>query len=490
MAESIKQKAVKGMVWSLIQRFSSVGIQFVSGIILARLLMPSDYGAIGMLLIFMTVAQAFMDCGLGAALIQRKEPTQTDYSTIFWWNIIMSLILYVIMYISAPFIADFYHMPILSKVFRVQSVVLIISAISLIQANQLRKQFCFKKIATTDLTASIISLIVTIYMAYHGYGVWSLVAQNLLMALIPAIIYWITNRWFPSFRFSIKSFKSLFSFGVFVFLTNLISSICDNIQGLLIGRFFNASLMGFYSKARSTERIASLSISEALRQVVFPLYSALQNDKLALINVIRQLTQLVSFVIFPLMFLLILLAKPIFVLLYSDKWLESVPFFQMLCLWGLSGCLQSINTQTISAIGKSKSMFKWTLVKRFVGIIFIIGGFVFGGIWGVIVGTVIQGWFSYFINVALVSKFVGYKFGQQMMNLVPTLLLSMACFSLTFLTTRLVDCEMYISAIVAFVQYLGMYILLAYVFKMEAFMILLNKLKARRFLVKKVKSYD
>ena len=473
------------MVWSLIQRFSSIGIQFISGIILARLLMPSDYGAIGMLLIFMTVAQTFMDCGFGAALIQRKNPTQEDYSTIFWWNIIMSIILYAIMFLSAPFIAKFYHMPILCKVFRVQSLVLIISAMSLIQANQLRKQFCFKKIAVTNLTASIISLSVTIYMAYHGYGVWSLVAQNLLMALIPAIIYWITNNWSPSLCFSLASLKSLFSFGVFVCLTNLISSICDNIQGLLIGKYFSASLMGFYSKARSTERIASVSISYALQQVVFPLYSALQNNKFALINVIKQLTQLVSFVIFPLMFLLILLAKPIFILLYSDKWLESVPFFQALCLMGLSSCLQSINTQTISAIGKSKSMFKWTLVKRFVGITFILGGFVLDGIWGIIVGTVIQGWLSYFINVALVSKYVGYKFGQQMMNLLPTLLISIVCFFLTFLTARLVDCGMYINAIVAFVQYLGMYILLAYVFKMEAFIIFSNRVKTINFFVRK-----
>lgn len=485
MAESIKKKAVKGMLWSLIQRFSNVGIQFISGIILARLLTPSDYGAIGMLLIFMTVAQAFMDCGFGAALIQRKHPTQEDYSTIFWWNICMSLVLYGIMYVISPIVANFYHMPILCKVLRVQSLVLIISAISLIQHNQLRKNLCFKKITIVNLIASVISLSVTIYMAYHGYGIWSLVAQNLLMSLIPAFIYWTTNNWFPSLCFSMKSLKSLFSFGVFVFLTNLISGICDNIQGLLIGRFFSASVMGFYAKARSTERIASLSISEALRQVIFPLYSELQDDKTALVNLIKLLTRLVSFVIFPFMFLLILLAKPIFLLLYSDRWLESVPFFQALCLLGLSGCLQSINTQTIAAIGKSKSMFKWTLVKRLIGLCVVLVGLVLGGIWGMIVGTVLQGWFSYFINIALVSKYVGYKFNHQLMDILPTLILSVVCFSLTFITAKFIDSEMYINAIAAFVQFLSMYILLAYVFKMEAFIILINKVKARGFLVKK-----
>ena len=183
------------MVWTTIQRFTQMGIQFISGIVLARLLMPEDYGAIGMLTIFMLVAQSFLDGGFAAALIQKKRPTQEDYSTIFWWNLGMSVVLYFILYVSAPFIADYYRMPILCDVLRVQALVLIISAFSIIQSNQLRKQFKFKKIAIISVSTSIISLTVTIWMAYRGYGVWALVAQGLISSFIPTVVYWLTNKW-------------------------------------------------------------------------------------------------------------------------------------------------------------------------------------------------------------------------------------------------------------------------------------------------------
>lgn len=476
MDESVKQKAAKGMLWSLIQRFSSVAIQFISGIILARLLTPSDYGVIGMLLIFMVVAQALMDGGFGSALIQRKNPTQEDYSTIFWWNMGMSLVLYGVMYAISPWVADFYHMPILCKVLRVQSLVLIINALSLVQANQLSKQFRFKKIMFVNMTSSVISLFVTIYLAYHGYGVWSLVFQNLLMAFIPMTIYWCTNKWFPSFVFSKESFRSLFSFGFFIFLTHLINEVCNNIQGLLIGRFFNASMMGYYSKARSTEKLAASSISQALQQVTFPLYSALQDDKKTLVDTVRRLTQYVAFLVFPLMFCLILVAKPAFVLIYSERWIPSVPYFQAFCLLGLSGCLQSINTQTIAAIGKSKQMFGWTIVKRSVGIVMIVLGLVFWGIWGLVWASVIHNWLVYIVNVSLISKYIKCSFSSQIYCLIPVLAIAVVSFSVTYLMCRHIDMNMYLKGGLQILCYVAIYLGLAYLFKLSSFQFYKGKL--------------
>lgn len=349
------------MIWTALQKYSTMFIQFISGIILARLLTPYDYGCIGMLMIFMVLAETFIDGGFGSALIQKKRPTQEDYSTIFFWNLGMAVFLYVILYFSAPAIARFYKIPLLCDVLRVQGLILFIYAFNIVQRNQLQKKLNFKVLSIVTISTSLIALSVSIFMAYHGYGVWSLVAQHILTAAIPALVFWFYIKWRPILTFSWKSFHELFGFGFYMFLTHLINSFGQQIQGLLIGRFYTSSTMGYYSKAQGTERLASLSISNVMTQVTYPLFSEVQDDKLALSNMIKRTTMTLAYVTFPLMFLLLLEAKPLFVLLYSERWLQSVPYFQVLCVAGLAGCLQSVNLQSIAAIGKSKAMFYWTL---------------------------------------------------------------------------------------------------------------------------------
>lgn len=465
-SDNLKQKAVSGMVWTSIQRFAGMGISFISGIILARLLTPEDYGAIGMLTIFMLVAQSFLDGGFASALIQKKRPTQEDYSTVFWFNLAMSVVLYLILYLAAPYIANFYRMPILRDVLRVQALVLIVSALSLVQANQLRKQFKFKKIAIISLVTSIISLAVTIWMAYKGYGVWALVAQGILLSLIPTVIYWFTNKWYPKFVFSKGSFNNLFSFGGYMFLVHMLNEIGNNIQGLLIGRLYNASTMGYYSKARSTEKLASMSISQSLTQITFPLYAEVQDDRQRLVGLIKKLTGIIAYVTFPLMFVLILVAEPVFVLLYSDRWLPSVPYFQILCLAGLGVCLQAVNLQAISAIGKSKTVFLWVIVKRTSSLALIVGGLLLGGVWGMLWGMVIQAWFAYIINAYLVSKHIGYKLRQQLLDLLPILLLSVFAFAVGWLMT-LLSLGFYVTGILEFILFIATYWLVSYFSKMS-----------------------
>ena len=251
-------------MWTAIERFAGVGISFISDVILARLLLPEDYGVIGMLTIFMVVAQQFLDGGLGAALIQKKNPTQVDYSTVFYWNLLLSNFLYFVLFLIAPIVADFYRMPILCPVLRVQALILIISAMTIVQSNQLVRQFRFKKISVVKIISSLTALGITIALAYKGFGAWALVAHNLMIAIVPSAIYWFTNKWKPVWAFSWTSFKELFSFGVFVFLSNVLTSISNNVQGLLIGRFFNATTMGYYSKANATSNLAAHTISQTI----------------------------------------------------------------------------------------------------------------------------------------------------------------------------------------------------------------------------------
>lgn len=463
------------MIWTTIQRFAGMGISFISSIILARLLMPEDYGAIGMLTIFMLVAQSFLDSGFGAALIQKKRPTQEDYSTVFWFNLAMSIVLYMILYVSAPFIASFYRMSVLCDVLRVQALVLIISALTIVQANQLRKTFQFRKIAIVTLFTSVVSLAVTIWMAYSGYGVWSLVVQGILNSLIPSIIYWFTNKWYPRLLFSINSFKELFSFGGYMFLVHLINEFCNNIQGLLIGRFFDAATMGYYSKARGTEKLASNTITEALKQVTFPLYAELQNDKERLIVAIKKITQIISFFTFPLMLLLIVLAKPLFILLYSDRWIDSIPYFQILCLAGIPACLQSVNLQAIAAIGKSKVSFEWTLIKRGIGIFLMICGLYIWGMWGLLVGMVLSIWIMYLINVYLVAKYIGYNLIQQLLDLLPTFSVSILSCIVALSVKLLIDDDyMFTCGVIQFFLFTLVYILNSIIFKLESYYFVRN----------------
>lgn len=466
---NLKQKAVSGVVWTSLQRFSQIFVQFVSGIILARLLSPSDYGCIGMLTIFMVLASSFIDGGFGSALIQKKRPTNEDYCTVFYWNLAVSFILYVTLYFSAPFISAFYKIDLLCDVLRIQSIVLILNALMAVQINQLNKQFKFKKIAIVLTITSFISLSVSIVLAYLGYGVWALVASNLVSAAIPCFIYWITSSWRPIILFSLKSFKELFGFGSYMLMSSLVTNLANNIQGLLIGKFYNPSMMGYYSKAHSTEILASSTISQVIGQVTYPLYSELQDDREKLIYVIRSICMLLAFFTFPLMFLLILEAKPLFILLYSDKWLDSVPYFQVLCFAGMAFCLQSANSQSISAIGKSKVSFKWNNIKQFSGIAIVIIGLCLGGMKGLLIGLVTRSWLTYFVNAYMVSQHVGYKIKKQLLDLLPIMLLSLISFGGSFIASSVVSMPLYGTALLRLIVFCFIYIISAYALKLEAF---------------------
>ena len=458
------------MVWTALQKYSTMFISFVSGIILARLLTPHDYGCIGMLTIYMVLAEAFIDGGFGSALIQKKKPTQTDYSTIFWWNLGMAVVMYAILYFSAPAIARFYDIEILRDVLRVQGIILFIYAFNVIQRNQLRKKLNFKLLSIVTITTSIISLVVTVIMAYQGYGVWALVTQNILTAFIPALVFWFFIKWRPIWTFSWKSFRELFGFGFYMFLTTLINRFGNQIQGLLIGRFYNASTMGYYSKAQGTEKLASTSISQVMTQVTYPLYAEVQDNKEQMGNIIKRLTMTLAYVTFPLLFLLLLLAKPIFLLLYSDRWLPSVPYFQVLCISGLAYCLQSVNTQSIAAIGKSKTMFVWTVIKRAVGIGFVVGGLALYGMKGLLVGVVLATWFAYFVNICLVSKYVGYKWWKQLMDIMPIMAAAVVAAAISYLVAGLFNLSIYPDGLVKFFIYIIVYLGWSFLFKPEAFL--------------------
>lgn len=264
-----------------------------------------------------------------------------------------------------------------------------------------------------------------------------------------------------------------------MFLTHVVNRFGQQIQGLLIGRVYNASTMGYYSKAHGLEKLASTSISKVMTDVTYPLYAESQDNKARMIGMIKRLSSTLSYLTFPLMFLMILLAKPIFVLLYSERWLASIPYFQVLCIAGLPNCLQAVNLQTISAIGKSRTMFLWTLLKRCIGISMIVGGLMIFGMKGLLAGVVFNSWFSYFVNIGLVSKHIGYKWITQLKDLLPMTITSLFAAGASYGVSALLNLSLFPDGIVRLVVFLAIYLGWSFVFKPECYTYTLSIIPAK-----------
>lgn len=470
MDSSLKKKTVSGMIWSSFQKFGTIIISFVSNIVLARLLSPDDYGCIGLLAIFITLSSTFINGGFGSALIQKKNPSETDYSTIFFFNIFVSIILYLLLYVSAPGIARFYDIDLLTSVLRVEGLVIVIHALLIVQENRLRKKLQFRTLASAYLVSAIVSAGVAICLAYFGWGVWALVYQQLVMSSITALMLWFMSDWKPKLLFSFISLKELFSFGFFVLLADIINTIGNNIQGILIGRVYNASTMGYYTQAHKLDQIASSSISSIINQVSYPVLSEAQNDHSAMVRILSRFNSALAYITFPVMLILILLAKPIILIVYSAKWLASVPYFQILCVAGVAVCLQGINYYAIAAIGESKMLMWWTIVKRTVGLILIVSGLILFGMTGLLIGMVLSAYFIYLVNAYLVDKNIGYTYRLQLKDVGPTILVSLVSFVLSYLSTAFIDSSVYLEGCIRLVVFIVPFIFISAHFKMDAYL--------------------
>ena len=476
MAESLKQKTISGMLWSGVQRFGTMGIAFISNIVLARLLSPDDYGCIGMLAIFITMSNTFVDGGFGSALIQKKEPTQRDYSTIFWWNLFLSIVIYGILYLGAPFVAQFYRTPLLSSVLRVQGVILIINALNIIQSNQLRKRLNFRKLAVINIISQLVGVCVAIVTAWHGWGVWALVAQQIVASSMTSILLWTLNRWLPDLIFSMESFKQLFGFGSFILCSNLINTFCNNVQGLLIGRFFTPATMGYYSQAHKLESVASHSLTNIVEQVSYPILSKLQSDNEAMKKAIYKLTSTLIYASFPMMAILILVAEPIILLVYGEKWLPATEYFQILCISGMSVVFHGVHYYAVASKGKSRDLFVGTLIKRSLALIVVLIGMYIWGVEGLLWGYSIGAWINSYVNMYLVSKHIRYSVIQQFIDILPIFLLTLIVFVVVYTLSGIIKCNIYIGALINISIYLLLYITISIIFRLDAFIYIKNTL--------------
>lgn len=467
---SIGQQTVSGVAWTTVQRFASLLLAFVANLVLARLLSPDDFGCIALLMVFISLSQIFVDGGFGAALIQKKEPTQEDYCTIFYWNLLLAIGLYFLLFFFAPVIARYYEIPILKDILRVQGLIIIIDSLGLVHKNNLRKTLQFKKLSLIVLGANFVAVVAAIAMAYNGFGVWCLVAQQLLISGMTTVLFWIFNRWKPSLLFSKKSFKELFGFGGFILLSNMIVTFTNEVQSLIIGKLYTARDVGLYSQARKFESIMSNTASTVVNQVTFPLFSKFQDDLVQLQIILRRITKVMAFVVFPAMILVILIAKPAIVLMLTDKWVDCVPYFQILCIGGMAEALGDINYNAVAAIGKSRVLFRWTCIKSVVGILLIVGGSFFG-IRGIIWAVTIRFYLVFLIHASLAAHYLNFSIFIQLKDLFEIALVSVAAGALAYFVSvkSFGGMNMYYLAVIQIVIYIIAYVLLAFLLNRPMF---------------------
>ena len=398
---------------------------------------------------------------------------------------LLAVILYGTLFLTAPLIARFYNVPLLSSVLRVEGVILIINALSIIQNNRLRKQLKFKKLALIDISSATLSIAISITLASKGCGIWALVAQQLLLSSFSTLFLWIFGRWHPRLVFSFSSFKELFNFGFFILIANLVNTFCNNIQGLLIGKIYNSSTMGYYSQGKKLEELSSTSISNVVDRVAFPILAEAQNDKTRMGRILSQFITSLAYMTIPLMLLFILEAQPLIVFIYTDKWIPSVPYFQILCIAGIAISLQGINYYAVAAVGRSGKLLLWTLIKRGIGLVLVVGGLAAFGIQGLLAGMVITSYTIYIINAALVHKYVGYKLSSQFLDLLPIAAVALCAFGMAFISGKILHAGMYPTATLQLGVFVVTYIGLSYLFRLTAFK---NFLEIARDLLSRLKN--
>ena len=420
MSNSLKEKATKGMLWSAVDRFAAQGAQFIISIVLARLLMPEDFGLIGMLTIFIAISQSFVDSGMGSGLIQKKNRTDIDFSTVFIFNIGVSLLFYLILFLSAPLIANFYDRPELIILTRVLGLNIIINSLAIVQRSRLSINIDFKTFAKVNTLSIFLSGAIAIGIAYKGFGVWALVAQNLLNAGISVILFWWFGKWTASLKFSSNSFKQLFSYGSKLLIASLYSRSLNEIYNAVIGRVYSAESLGFYTNAKKLSEATSQTVTSILQQVTFPILSSLQDDKERLVSVYSRLIRMTAFFIIPLMTLFALLADPFIRLLLTDKWEAAIPLLQWLCFARIVTPISIVNMNILNAVGRSDLFLKVDLSKLPIIVIALIITIPLG-VKAMVIGSVVTSLISFFINAYMPGKLFGYGAVGQLRDLFPVI---------------------------------------------------------------------
>lgn len=425
---SLKKQALSGIKWTFLQQFSVQVVNFIVQIILARLLMPEMFGLIAMILIFVSIGQMLVDNGMTSSLVRTRNINHVDYSTVFFANILITSMIYLILYFAAPYIAEFYNQSILIEIIRIMGLIFVIKAISSVQIAKLTREMNFKLQMKIQIPSSLISGMIGIYTAYNGFGVWSIVFLNLTQALTHTIITIFSVRWYPTLVFNLKIFKYHLNFGYKLTLAGLIDTVFNDSYRIIIGKYFSPASVGFFNQAENMRIFPVEQMSTIMGKVTYPLFSNIINDE-ALKNAYRISAKLIFFVTAPMMFCLILIAEEGFRFLFGEKWLPAVPFFKILAIASIFRPVSAYNLNILKAKGKSSLILKIEIIKKTIGLLFIVVGFQYDII-GLIVSLTLFSILCFFINIYFCSKLIFYTVKDQILDIAKYILLSVILFIL------------------------------------------------------------
>ncbi len=433
---NLKEKTIAGLSWSFVDNFSRQGITFLTGIILARLLSPHDFGLVGLLAIFIAISQTLIDSGFGVALIRKQNCTQADYSTIFFFNLGMGIALYTILFFSSGAISQFFKEPLLTPLIKILGLGLVINSVSIIQQTILIKDINFKLQAKISVISAVLSGIAGIVLAFLGFGVWSLVVRTLLGFFFTTMFLWVWNNWIPSWIFSISSFKESFKFSSKLLISALMDTAYRNIYYLIIGKYFSTNELGYYTRADQFKNLPSQNLNGVISRVSFPVLSSIQDDLPRLRSKYKMLIKSTMFITFILMLGMAAVAKPMILFLIGEKWLPSVVYLQMLCFVGMFYPLHALNLNMLNVQGRSDLFLKLEIIKKLIAIPI----FVVGIIWGIkilILGMIVNSFIAYYLNSYWSGKMLGYSFIQQVKDILPSFaiaaIMGASVFSLNFI---------------------------------------------------------
>lgn len=476
----LRRKTITGIIWNFLQQLLRSGIQIVTTLLLAWFLVPEDFGLMAMISVFFAIANSLMDSGFSQALIRKKEVNQTDYSTAFYTNLMLGILAYVLLFISAPLIAGFYLEPRLEVLVRVVGLVVIINSFQMVQVADLTRRLNFKVQFSVTLPAALISGIIAISMAVIGFGIWSLIAQMLASALASTALYWFVNKWRPGKYFSVKSLREMFGFGSKLFLSGLIDTVFNNIYVIVIGKFFSAGILGYYYFAQQIQILAVSQLTTAVQTVSYPALATLQDDNITLKAFYRKIIQVVTYIVFPCMIALAVLAEPLFHLLLKEDWLPAVPYLQLLCIAGLLYPLHAINLNILKVKGRSDLFLYLEIIKLIMNVIVLLFSIQYG-IFGILIGQIILSVLAYFPNSYFSIKLIDYSAPEQLRDFIPTLLVATAMGFLMYVLGLVMPLDGFVYLLVVGLSGLTFYVVLNYLLKIQAQQMLFQIINMKYF---------
>ncbi len=418
--QSLKSKTVKGLGWSALENVTKIGVTFIVSIILARLLSPDEYGLIGILTIFISVSNAVVDSGFTNALIRKKEATDVDYSTVFYTNLVVSILMAAVLFFSAGWIADFFKRGELISLMQVMSCIVVINALCIVQRARATKNIDFKTQAKVTFISSILSAVVGISMAYMGYGVWSLVGQQISAQMTTTILFWILNRWIPRLTFSWDSFKEMWTFGWKMLVSTLIDTAWKEIYQVVVGKCYSPATLGLYTRAKQFSQLFSVNLNQIVQRVSYPVLSSIQDDKDRLREAYKKVIKTTMLPAFVLMYGMAAVAKPMVIVIIGEKWIGCVGFLQIICIYGALYPLHAINLNMLQVQGRSDLFLKLEILKKIIAVGPILLG-IFVDIYLMVAGSLITSCISYFLNAYYSGPFLNYGIKEQIKDILPSL---------------------------------------------------------------------